>query len=134
MSETANYHLYLTDDSSEKFQEWRENMNGPDNSNMVKIDTALSEKAEHSNVIETKLDHEQWENQGVIMTQTLSVEGLTAEQNGVIGISHTISSEALEAVRMAGLYVIGQGEGTLTIALDGDLPYCDIPVTIILLD
>lgn len=48
MSETTNYKLHLTDDSSERFQDWRNAMNGPDDSNMVKIDTALGEKANSS--------------------------------------------------------------------------------------
>ena len=46
MSETTNYGLYLEDDASAKFQTWRQKMNGSGQSNMVKIDTALGEKAE----------------------------------------------------------------------------------------
>ena len=41
MSNTPNYNLYLTDGSSTRFQEWRNQMNGTENSNMVKIDAAL---------------------------------------------------------------------------------------------
>ena len=48
MSNTPNYNLYLTDDSSTRFQEWRNQMNGTENSNMVKIDAALGEKANSS--------------------------------------------------------------------------------------
>ena len=46
MSETTNYGLYLEDDASAKFQTWRQKMNGSGQSNMVKIDTALGEKAD----------------------------------------------------------------------------------------
>lgn len=46
MSETKNYKLHLTDDSSERFLDWRNEMNGVEDSNMVKIDTALGEKAD----------------------------------------------------------------------------------------
>ena len=134
MSETTNYKLYLTDSNTEHFQDFREKLCGQDDSNMIKIDNALFEKAAHSKVIQTKLDHEKWQSEGVIMTQDVAVEGLTAEQNGIIGVSQDVTTEQLEAVRMAGLYVNGQSEGTITIALDGDTPYCDIPVTIILLD
>ena len=48
MSETTNYGLYVTDDSSDKFLNWRTKMNGTVDSNMVKIDTALGEKANSS--------------------------------------------------------------------------------------
>ena len=48
MSETPNYGLYLEDDASARFQDWREKINGTDNSNMVKIDTALGTMAQKS--------------------------------------------------------------------------------------
>ena len=65
--------------------------------------------------------------------QTISVAGLTENTNGVIGISHDITDEQLEACGNAGLYVCGQGNGYLTIALNGNTPPCDIPVVVILL-
>lgn len=45
MSETENYGLHLTDDSSEKFKDWREAMNSSGNSNMEIIDSALGQMA-----------------------------------------------------------------------------------------
>lgn len=66
--------------------------------------------------------------------QTLSVEGLKADQNGIIGLQQDISAAEKEAVRAAELTVCDQGDGTLTIAMDGDKPTCDIPVVIILLN
>ena len=65
--------------------------------------------------------------------QTISVAGLTENTNGVIGITHDITDEQLEACGNAGLYVCGQGNGYLTIALNGNTPPCDIPVVVILL-
>lgn len=43
---TPNYHLYLDDDNSATFLGWRERMNGPDDSNMMRIDAALAGKKE----------------------------------------------------------------------------------------
>ena len=40
---TTNYNLYLEDDSTTRFLDWRQKMNGSGDSNMVKIDTALAE-------------------------------------------------------------------------------------------
>ena len=100
MSNTPNYNLYLTDDSSTRFQEWRNQMNGTENSNMVKIDAALGEKANSSVAINTTL---------------------------------LASAEQREIAREAMLSVIGQADGTLTIAADGEMPERDIPVYIILL-
>lgn len=70
-----------------------------------------------------------WENS----QQTISVAGVTAETNGVIGVTHDITDEQLTACSTAGLYICGQGNDYLTIALNGDTPACDIPVVIILL-
>lgn len=66
--------------------------------------------------------------------QKLLVDGLGAEQNGVIGVTHDITDEQLLACGNGALYVCGQGEGYLTIAIGGDVPPCDIPVVVILLD
>lgn len=44
MAESVNYHLHLTNDSSEKFKNWREAMNGTGRSNMVIIDEVLAKK------------------------------------------------------------------------------------------
>lgn len=41
MSETSNYKLYITDDNTERFLDWRNKMNGVSDSNMTKIDTIL---------------------------------------------------------------------------------------------
>ena len=60
-------------------------------------------------------------------------DGMTADTDGVVGISQLISDAELEAVKSAELYVCGQGDGTLTIAAFGDVPTCDIPIVVILL-
>ena len=65
--------------------------------------------------------------------QTVAIEGMTADTDGVGGISQLIADAELEAVKSAELYVCGQGDGTLTIAAFGDVPTCDIPIVVILL-
>ena len=127
MSNTPNYNLYLTDDSSTRFQEWRNQMNGTENSNMVKIDAALGEKANSSVAINTTLLASAWVGVDAPYTQT------TASQNGTISVAHNATAEQREIAREAMLSVIGQADGTLTIAADGEMPERDIPVYIILL-
>lgn len=46
MAETMNYHLYVEDDDQTLFKSWRQKMNGTQDSNMTKIDTALFAKAD----------------------------------------------------------------------------------------
>ena len=133
MSETTNYHLPLVDDDQMRFLDWRNSVNGPGDSAMNKIDAALSEKADNSQAERIMLYADKWINKGTISTQELSIEGLTEEQNGVIGAAQNLTAEELEAVRAAGLYIIEQKEGTLTIASDGETPSCNIPVVLILL-
>ena len=133
MSNTPNYNLYLTDDSSTRFQEWRNQMNGTENSNMVKIDAAIGEKANSSVAINTTLLASAWVGVDAPYTQTLTISGLTASQNGTISVAHNATAEQREIAREAMLSVIGQADGALTIAADGEMPERDIPVYIILL-
>jgi len=66
--------------------------------------------------------------------QIISVEGLTAAQNGIVGMAQTISTAEHDAAAGAKLYLSEQAEGSFTIALAGDQPECDIPITLILFD
>ena len=124
---TANYGLYITDDSSERFLEWRTKMNGTESSNMVKIDTALGEKANSSVLVSATLLASAWTGIDSPFTQDITVTGLTATQNGTISVAHNATA------REAMLSVVGQEDGKLTIAADGEMPDIDIPVYIILL-
>lgn len=132
MSETTNYHLKLTDDDQTKFKEWRESINGNSNSNMEKIDTALGEKANLSVAINAVLLMSAWSDDSPYV-QTISVDGLAAEQNGIITIGQNITTEQLEDVVAADMRITDQADGTLTVTAYGDKPTRDIPVTIILL-
>lgn len=133
MSETANYGLHLSDDSSEAFLDWRTKMNGtsPD-SNMQKIDKALGEKADSSVAVSATLLASAWVGVDSPFTQELAVEGLTEMQNGTISVAHSATAEQRDIARCAMLAVIGQSAGKLIIAADGELPEQDIPVSIIL--
>ncbi|MEY8573296.1 hypothetical protein AALD01_02665 [Oscillospiraceae bacterium 21-37] len=132
MSETTNYGLHLTDNSSERFQDWREKMSGTDGSNMIKIDVALGEKANKSVAITTTLMASAWAGIEAPFTQELSITGLAAEQNGEISIAHNATPLQRDIARSALLAVTGQSEGKLMIVADGELPEQDIPVSIIL--
>ena len=83
-----------------------------------------------SNAVYGTLLASAWDNS----QQKLIVDGLAEDQNGVIGVTHDITDEQLQACSNGGLYICEQGEGYLTIALSGDTPPCDIPVVVILLD
>ena len=87
MSETPNYGLYLEDDASARFQVWREKINGTDNSNMVKIDTALGTMAQKSGKVTGTLLASAWSGIDSPFTQTLAVDGLGADQNGNISVA-----------------------------------------------
>ena len=132
MSATKNYDLALTDNDQTKFKEWRESINGNSNSNMEKIDTALGEKANLSVAINAVLLMSAWSDDSPYV-QTISVEGLTAEQNGMITIGQNITTEQLEDVVAADMRISDQADGSLTVTAYGDKPTRDIPVTIILL-
>lgn len=134
MSETTNYNLHITEDSSERFQDWRNAMNGPDNSNMIKIDTALGQKADKSRDVNATLSSSGWLGSSAPFIQTLAVEGLTSTQNGSINISHSCTFEQRKATRDAILSILSQEDGALVIVADGKKPSMDIPVIITLID
>lgn len=89
----------------------------------------VASPAETSRAVPCTLLAGAWENG----QQRLSVEGLTEQQNGIIGTAQDITPEQLQACWDGELYVCGQGDGYLDIALNGDIPACDIPVTVVLL-
>ena len=64
--------------------------------------------------------------------QNIEISGLTADQNGIVGLSQSVSMEEREAAETASLYVCGQQDGSFTVAIGGDKPTCDIPITVIL--
>ena len=132
MSATKNYDLALTDNDQTKFKEWRESINGNSNSNMEKIDTALGEKANLSVAISAVLVMSAW-SENAPYSQTISVDGLTEEQNGIITIGQNITTEQIEDVVAADMRITNQTDGSLTVTAYGDKPTRDIPVTIILL-
>ena len=133
MSETKNYELYLEGDATTKFKVWREKLNGLVDSAMAKIDTVLGKKADSSVSVDAVLLSTAWAGLNPPFTQTLAVDGLKAAQNGTIAVAHNATDEQMEIAREAMLAVIGQEDGKLVIAADGELPERDIPVYVILL-
>ena len=93
MSETPNIGLYLEDDASTRFEEWRKKMNGTDNSNMKKIDDAVGMMALKSGKVTGTLFASAWSGLDSPFTQTLAVEGLGADQNGNISVAQNATIE-----------------------------------------
>lgn len=133
MPQTQNYNLVLTDEDTTNFHAWRQAINGTDGSNMVKIDTALSEKANKSSSVELILTAAGWAESDGQYTQTIAVDGVTAEQNGLISVSQAASKEQREAARNAILDMLSQGEGSITVAAYGEKPTVNIPIELVLI-
>lgn len=134
MRETQNIGLYLEDDAATKFKVWREKMNGIDNSNMIKIDNAFGEKADHSRMISTTLLSSAWVGESAPYTQELTIESMGADQNGTIFVANDASTQENTAASMANITVSNQEENTLTVMANGIKPEIDIPVTVFLWD
>lgn len=66
--------------------------------------------------------------------QSIAIDGLKENQNGMIDVSPEITNEQMEVARNAILRVSGQSNGSLTITAYGEVPNCDIPVVIVLLN
>ena len=113
MNETKNCNLTLTDNDQTKFKEWREAINGNLNSNMVKIDNAIGEKANLSVAINAVLLMSAWSDDSPYI-QTIAVDSLTADQNGIITIGQNITTEQIEDVVAADMRITDQADGSLT--------------------
>lgn len=134
MSVTTNYGLYIEDDPKAKFMVWREGINKTTSSNMTIIDQVLRKKADPSISVTAKLSASGWVGTDAPYTYELEVDGLGAEQNGKIGVAQSATFEQRQMAREAQLCLIGQEDGKLYIAADGEKPNINIPVTIVLLD
>lgn len=64
--------------------------------------------------------------------QSISVSGLGANQNGIMGVTQDVSAQEMDAACNGQLFVCGQADGQVTVVANGDVPTCDIPVVIIL--
>ena len=95
-----------------------------------KVENLLGISGEISRSVNATLTVAGWENN----RQIVEIEGLTANQNGVVGLSQDISTAERETVASAELYICGQADGSFTVAYGGDKPTYDIPITLILLD
>ena len=91
--------------------------------------TALAEKCDASNAVTATLTAAGWASG----QQTLAISGLGATQNGVIGLSQSITDEQLSAASEAEIVYLWSSSGSVTIAANGSVPTCDIPVVVILL-
>lgn len=129
MAETPNYGLYVNEDPSELFLSWREKTG----SNMTKIDKALSDKADKSRSVTATLLAASWSDTAPY-TQSISVEGLTANQNGSIAIAPGATPEQLQAATDAVLSVSAQTDGGLTVSAGHAKPSVDIPVVVVILN
>lgn len=90
---------------------------------------ALAGKCDASNSIEITLLANAWSNG----QQTISVDGLKENQNGIASLPQNYSVAVYEAVVAAQLFASAQGNGTLTFSCNGDVPQVDIPIIVILL-
>lgn len=64
--------------------------------------------------------------------QEITVTGLTAYSNGIVGLPQDVTDEQYEVACDANLKVSGQTDDTLTIKAMGEVPDIDIPVSIVL--
>lgn len=95
-----------------------------------KVDNLPGAGGDISQAVNVTLTVAGWENS----RQVVTVEGLTANQNGVVGLSQDISTAERETVASAELYICGQADGSFTVAYGGEKPTYDIPLILILLD
>ena len=108
MSETKNCGLYITDDSTTKFQEWRRRMGGETDSNMVKIDAALAAKQDKLSGIKGQVIGFDEDGKAVVQEApdaNISIRTVTAEEYAALtdeqkqeNVFYILPDEETEAV------------------------------------
>lgn len=134
MSRTANYGLYLMDNSSQSFKEWSEQLNYGNNSTIAIIDEVLGDKADHSTTVSATLLASAWAGNSAPFTQTVSITGLTATSNGVVRENALPGTDAKTAAQKALLEVTAQANGTITVSAYKTKPTVDIPIIVMIVD
>ena len=96
-----------------------------------RLDDLSGVSGEVSRTVDVTLTVAGW---GDNVQYVVPVEGLMANQNGVVGLSQGISQAEREAAANADMYVSGQADGSFTITRGGDKPTRDIPIPLILFE
>ena len=131
MNVTANYGLYITEPQDDpKFREFREKLCGNNESNMVLIDRLLAEKAEVS-VVNATLLASDWDGTQAPYIQTLQIDGVTPQADGVVTVSPDISDSVWEVVCNAGLRKTVQDNASATFCANSK-PEVDIPIVFLI--
>lgn len=99
-------------------------------SDIAALESGLTANASKS--VDVTLTTAGWTGSGPY-TQTISVSGLGAVQNGNIALAHSANASQRTSARKAMLAISNQSAGTLTIVADGTKPTVNIPCTVILL-
>ena len=66
-------------------------------------------------------------------SQVITINGVTADTNGVIGVADTATRSQYEVAAAANLRKIAQGANTITVMAYGEKPTINIPIEIIVL-
>ena len=63
-------------------------------------------------------------------TQAVTIAGMTATKNGIIGLAPTATAAERAAAKAASLMLTSQGTDTITITADGDKPTIALPIVV----
>ncbi len=137
MQTTENINLYLEDEDTTKFLDWRNKIAGVNGSNMQKIDAEFGKKADKSKTISFTLSPSDWVGEAAPYTQEVTLTDLNSvdggKLNGIIGLARGASQEEIDAAADAQLDVAAQSADSITISARGDKPSIGIPVSLIIL-
>lgn len=134
MQTTKNIGLYLEDEDTTKFVDWRNKIAGvSESSNMQKIDAAFGEKADKSKTLDFVLSPTAWVGETTPYTQEVTLADVVEDSNGIIGLSRNASQEQVEAAIDAQLDLSAQSDGSVTVTASGVKPEIELSVSLIIL-
>lgn len=73
-----------------------------------------------------------WTGADAPYVQTVTIPGLSAEDNGLFDIAHSATPAQRDVARYALLSIVDQNDEILTFVADGELPEQDIPICVVI--
>lgn len=102
-----------------------------DGTRRISAENLQKGKANKSTLSEATIPASGWSGESTPYSNTISVEGVTADNNVELVLPADVTAEQIEGYQTAQILNAAQSEGSLTLYAWGEIPTVDLPMTVI---